>query len=106
MLIWMFNSMISNLMRKFLLSCLLCCVSFAFAQMHESELPESWSLPELEKPHTILLDQLDLERILLEDAENDQDKSKPWRYGIVQEISIDSDKDRSEARRVGKECRI
>lgn len=89
----MLNSMISNLMKKLLLSCFLCWVSFAFAQMPESELPESWSLPGLEKPHSILLNQLDLERIFLEDAENDQHKSKPWRYGIVQEISIDSERE-------------
>lgn len=70
----------------------LCFVSFAFSQMHGTDIPESWSLEGLEKPQTIRLESLDMESIMIEDAENDQFKSKPWRYGIVQNLSVNSEK--------------
>ncbi len=67
---------------------LLLSVSFS-AQENGSEVPVSWSQDIRSSVVPVTLPPLDLTAIYAEDAINDLDKSRPWRYGIERELMID-----------------
>jgi lysyl endopeptidase len=81
-------------MRKTLLLVLLLLFGFfSFSQEKAGEIPVSWQLGIQYRSTPIELPPLNLDQIYLEDLLNDQDKSKPWRYGITRDLNLDLKQD-------------
>lgn len=77
-------------MKRLLFFFLLSCASFSFAQQWDKSIPVSWqwNLSSKKSP-VILLPEINLENIAVQDSINDLDKTLPWRYGIVRDVTID-----------------
>lgn len=68
--------------------CFLMCVG-ASAQIHQGDLPLSWTY-EIESPtQTIEIPSIDFSLIRSQDSINDLDKSLPYRYGLTVNLNVD-----------------
>ena len=77
-------------MRKLLLYFfLLALVHTSYSQDAGNQYPVSWSLNLQTRMTPVELPPLNLYQVYQEDLINDKDKSKPWRYGITREITLD-----------------
>ena len=75
--------------KKYLLNIILCffICSYTVAQITNKGEPLSWSQINLKSSMSIQMESIDMVAIQKEDAVNDQDLSKPWRFGY--EFSVD-----------------
>lgn len=61
------------------------------AQVTNEGKPKSWELTTLKTSATYLMDSFDVEAVKKEDAINDTDRSKPWRFGYDFKVSLGLD---------------
>ena len=76
-------------MKKALCYLFIFALSFPVLSQDGSEIPVSWAMKLQTRISPILLPPLDLQNIYEEDIINDLDKSKPWRYGVTRDITLD-----------------
>ncbi|RWW92297.1 T9SS type A sorting domain-containing protein [Flavobacterium cerinum] len=57
-------------------------ISIGYSQVTNEGQPKSWEITELADVKAVVMPKFDLEALQKEDAANDKQKDKPWRYGF------------------------
>lgn len=57
-------------------------ITIGYSQVTNEGKPKSWDITELAEVKPVIMPKFDLEALQKEDAANDKEKNKPWRYGF------------------------